>query len=382
MIEKYSIHNFKIHSQTDLSLAPLTLLTGINGMGKSSVMQTMLMLRESALKKELPEILNLAGENFNVGLSSSLVNWNTIDRPNILEIGITYNNAERGNRKTLRYAFAYPETEATTYLHRVAGEKQNESGLSLFTNDFQYLSAFRNGPLDRYGMDTRSLERRQLSRIMGRGEMVASFLDRYGNENIPIASLRYKDSADTSLRRQVELWLNDISPETALRIDRDGDRFKIKYGQKRVGQAVKWIDAMNTGFGISYSLVMLIALLSARPGAIILIENPEAHIHPAAQGALMRLVGMAAAAGVQIIIETHSDHIVNGALVGLKRKIMKPADLAIYYFTRDFETDNAQPIKLSIDEATCRIKDAPDGFFTQMKSDMEILFGFDDEDDE
>ena len=52
MIERYKIHNFKIHGDTDLSLSNLSILTGMNGMGKSSVIQSMLMLRESFLKGE------------------------------------------------------------------------------------------------------------------------------------------------------------------------------------------------------------------------------------------------------------------------------------------------------------------------------------------
>lgn len=83
---------------------------------------------------------------------------------------------------------------------------------------------------------------------------------------------------------------------------------------------MKWIDALNTGFGITYVLSVLVAVLFAPKGSLVLIENPEAHIHPAAQAALMKLISRAAEHGVQIILETHSDHVINGALVALKKE--------------------------------------------------------------
>ena len=69
MIKNYTLHNFKIHDNTSLELGKITLLTGVNGMGKSSVIQSMLMLRESYLKRDLPDNLNLRGDSFYVGLS-------------------------------------------------------------------------------------------------------------------------------------------------------------------------------------------------------------------------------------------------------------------------------------------------------------------------
>lgn len=137
---------------------------------------------------------------------------------------------------------------------------------------------------------------------------------------------------------------------------------------------MKWIDAMNTGFGISYVLAVLIAILSAHPGALILIENPEAHIHPAAQAALMKLIAMAAGQDVQIILETHSDHIINGALVAQKTGLLEAERLQMYYFDRNRETLNAEAIPLKVGR-NGRIKDAPAGFFDQMRIDMETLFG-------
>lgn len=74
----------------------------------------------------------------------------------------------------------------------------------------------------------------------------------------------------------------------------------------------------NVGFGISYSLHVITAILKAKDGDLIIIENPESHVHPRGQAELGKLIALAAINNIQIIIETHSDHIINGIRVAVK----------------------------------------------------------------
>ena len=149
----------------------------------------------------------------------------------------------------------------------------------------------------------------------------------------------------------------------------------MKYGYEQSGRPTAFHSALNTGFGISYVLGLVVTILSAKPGSLILIENPEAHIHPSGQAALMRLISLAAANGVQIILETHSDHIINGALVNWKLNELDRGLLSVYYFDRDVNL-NACPVRLGVGE-NGRIQKAPEGFFDQMKTDLEVLFDLD-----
>lgn len=376
MIEKYNIHNFKIHGDTDLKLANLSILTGMNGMGKSSVIQSMLMLRESFLKGDFPQKLNLRGESFQVGLSSQLVNWNTAVEPDLLKIGIMQDDG-----CDFDFAYQYPLGDVTRLdklPSAISYSREDLEQCSLFNGYFQYLSAFRDGPQSVYQTDTTVVDdRKQLSFRMGRGEFAVYFLSRFGDENIPISELNFnsEEMDDLSLRTQVEAWLTAISPDIKINIEQRATEYFLKFGYKREGMAMKWIDALNTGFGISYVLSVLIAVLFAPKGALVLIENPEAHIHPAAQAALMKLISRAAEHGVQIILETHSDHIINGALVALKKSELAKSNLVIYYFDRNIETMNAEALPLTIGK-NGRIQNAPKGFFDQMKIDLETLFGF------
>lgn len=91
---------------------------------------------------------------------------------------------------------------------------------------------------------------------------------------------------------------------------------------------------VNVGFGVTYTLPIIVAILSAKVDDLIIIENPESHLHPKAQSILGKLFAIAANAGVQIIIESHSDHILNSLRVCVKNKIISNESVAIYYFER------------------------------------------------
>ena len=90
----------------------------------------------------------------------------------------------------------------------------------------------------------------------------------------------------------------------------------------------------NVGFGISYVLPVLVALLTSIPEDIVIIENPEAHLHPRGQAEMGNLIARAAAYGVQVFVETHSDHVINGIRVAVKKGIVKPEDVNIAFFER------------------------------------------------
>lgn len=371
MIKSYEIHNFKNHANTKLELGHLTILTGINGMGKSSVLQSMLVLRESFMRNPQMPVLTLDGESFELGGSASLVNGNmAVGQQDMLRLVINENHNH------IEFVYNYPkddkdELEADESL-RIPNANIMGS-ISLFNNDFQYLSAFRTGPRLLYGSNTSVVDKhRQISQKMGMGEFAVNFLNKFGAENIAIEALQYPGSQSLGLYQQTEYWLSEISDGISFKINQLEKQLEIRFGYEQAGKTTVYHSALNTGFGISYILSIIVAVLSAKPGALILIENPEAHIHPSGQAALMRLITLAAGNGVQIVLETHSDHIVNGALVTIKEHLLEKKLLTVYFFDRDVHF-NAYPIKLSVGESG-RLQNVPKGFFDQMKMDLEVLY--------
>jgi predicted ATPase len=125
---------------------------------------------------------------------------------------------------------------------------------------------------------------------------------------------------------------------------------------------------------------ILVAILSAQKGALIIIENPEAHLHPNGIAKLTELICLASQAGIQIILETHSDHIINGILVQSKKFEQKEKgidrnNVSIYHFFRDEKEHCTIPNEIKILEGG-RLSKQPEGFFDQIEIDLEKLMGF------
>ena len=171
--------------------------------------------------------------------------------------------------------------------------------------------------------------------------------------------------------------MREISPNININIKPSGLNYKIDYSFDRGKGQTPTLDfkAKNIGFGISYVLPIIVASLHAPEGSIVIIENPEAHIHPGAQAKLMELICKSAKNGVQFIIETHSDHIINGLLVATKNKIIYPQDSSIYYFDRNEKKHATEAIHLPVLEGG-KIQRPPKGFFDQLDIDMNTLMGF------
>ena len=377
MITHLSINNLKLNNHTNLKLNGLTILTGMNGMGKSTVIQSLILLRQSFMMNDLDSGLNLKGDLCDAGMSGELACQTSTE--NSLNINMKFVEQD-----DLTFSFEYPDNIMDTML---PGAKSNEtskvvlSKYSLFNENFQYLSAFRFGPQKSYNRDTSLVvTKKQISKIMGQCEYAVHFLEQYKNTNIPIKELAIIEDDDITpdyrLTVQVERWLRLVSPNIKINIEPAGEDFKLKYKFSREENTItEDITALNTGFGITYVLPILIAVLSANKDAIVLIENPEAHLHPKGQAVLMELISKAVACGVQIVMESHSDHIINGSLVAVNKKWINPDLLSIYYFEREEHEHIAFSHQLQISE-TGRITRPPKGFFDQIDIDLKTLTGF------
>lgn len=385
MLKTLRIQNFKLHEDTTIEFGGLTILTGINGMGKSTILQSLLLLRQSFQSHRLMKGLNLRGELVDLGISGKLA-CQTVNSDE-LKLDLIFETIGS------HFSFLYPKDGMETYLPLTDEEETPvEMGVgkeeflfelakqSLFSTDFQYISAFRFGPMITYGRDSAVVSQdKQISKTQGKCEYAVHFLYHFRNMKV-LEEFSLPDSSNNynyQLGNQVELWLQAISPKIHLNIEQSGEDFKLNYKFDRENNLpTEEMSAVNTGFGISYLLPMLVGILSAKPGALILIENPEAHVHPKGQSVLMELVARAVKAGIQIIIETHSDHIINGSLVNVKRGILSDDSLKVYFFNRDEERHVAQPHQLQVTDSG-QIKRPPKDFFDQMQIDLRVLTGID-----
>jgi predicted ATPase len=117
--------------------------------------------------------------------------------------------------------------------------------------------------------------------------------------------------------------------------------------------------------------LILVAGLVARPGEILIVENPEAHLHPLAQSRMGEFLARVSQAGVQVFVESHSEHILNAFRLAVKDKWIENEALSVLYFRRH-EVD---PILRIMVDSDGRIEDWPKDFFDQRTREFLKLFG-------
>lgn len=156
-------------------------------------------------------------------------------------------------------------------------------------------------------------------------------------------AVRHPDEPKNTLAAQANAWLGTVSPgaELEVKVIPKADSAAGNYRDSRPAEVASGAyRAGNVGFGTSYALPPIVALLAPKSNRLgsrirlIIIENPEAHIHPAGQTSLAELAARATAGGSQVILETHSDHVLDGVRIAVAEGILAPDQVVIHYLDR------------------------------------------------
>jgi len=139
-------------------------------------------------------------------------------------------------------------------------------------------------------------------------------------------------------------------------------------------QTTDYLRPTNMGFGVSHTLPIIVAGLMAEPGSMLIVENPESHLHPAAQSKIAQFLARIAACGVQVVIETHSDHVLNGIRLATYYGKISPDDIILHSFESTVE-DGAMQIKVTCPQIDRdgRIDYWPNGFFDEWEKSLGTL---------
>ncbi len=343
MIKSIEIKNFKSIKSKYFPLRNLNVLLGLNGQGKSSFIQSLLLLRQSNIESgKVKGWLDLRGKYINLGNSKDA--FYQYAKNECLEFNLQLNG-------DFNICFQYKygvEKDALPPNNKLDFEKkikESESNSGLFSDKFQYLNASRVKPESTYPKNNSEVVR--LKNIGSDGRYAVHFIETFYDDEIAFENVLHPKSfikdnitnkvlVDKTLINQVNLWLGEISPGINVRttsINQDEVLLEYVYNQPTYGSTNRF-KPENVGFGITYSLPVIVSLLKASPGSLIIIENPESHVHPRGQAELGRLISLVAQNDVQIIIETHSDHIMNGIRVGVKGKYLEKDKVSFFYFKK------------------------------------------------
>ncbi|MDE2684523.1 MAG: AAA family ATPase [Chloroflexota bacterium] len=145
----------------------------------------------------------------------------------------------------------------------------------------------------------------------------------------------------------------------------DGDPFQIQVrkhsGPKYRRRKGPWRNLIDVGYGVSQALPVLTELLRPDGPTTFLLQQPEVHLHPQAQAAFGTLFCQVAAGGRQIIIETHSDYIIDRVRMDVRDGTtdLKPEDVSILYFEPGDLAVKIHSIRL---DKAGNVLDAPPGY--------------------
>lgn len=324
MISEIEIKNFKSLKHLSISAKPLNILMGLNGMGKSSLIQSLLLLHQSKLLEAGRLFLN--DKYVNVGKGKDA--FYQFAQNEVMEFSFGFND-----HKKLEWKFPYkPESDVFDADNRT--DKSELQAESLFNNQFQYLNAERPGPREVYA--TSYIDTVTEKQLGVNGEFVVHYLNVHGNSPVAAKELRHPKAKSFTLLHQTDAWLGEISPGVKLTTrEIPGTETVLLDYQFETGNLYSnTFRPTNVGFGLSYVLPVIVALLSAQKERLIIIENPESHIHPRGQAELGKLISLAASTGAQLFIETHSDHILNGVRVATKNKLIPRNEVGIFFFDK------------------------------------------------
>nr|WP_294923453.1 DUF3696 domain-containing protein [uncultured Flavobacterium sp.] len=388
MLKEVNLFNFKCFPEQIFKLSDINLFFGLNGRGKSSVLQSILLMSQSVCETNSLKELLISSSLLKLGNFDDIINSSFSDLGNV-KIGF-----KTDIEKIEEFEFEYIRDEndlGRGFLHgfELNGVKSSEELISdsnsadssplnnsksinykddsrilnIFRN-VHYISADRIGPrlyVDKYGVGN-------IDKTGTRGENSINVMSSYNGNLNPIFFIDGKEPEN--ITKLCEQWLSYIFNGANIEINDKGESvIALKINPK---DSDKLYKSINVGFGYSYILSIILTCLISKEDDIVIFENPEAHLHPKAQSRLTHLFSRLPLNNVQLFIESHSEHILNGLRVAIadkNNKIQKDM-VSSYFFGEDFKVD-----KLDIDEDGF-VSNWPKDFFDQMEIDNSLIFKY------
>lgn len=390
-ISQININNFKSLKDVSLKLSDLTLLTGVNSSGKSSFIQSLLLLKqnqeslktishykifESTMKDNKLEksvhasmetlienskklTINLNGEYLELGQMKDILNQEVFNE----DISVSLVMHE------MKYKVSFSSVDS---IINIDSEAPIEVVTNLFLDDFQYISTDRIPPRITYQLSESNIKK---NLIGFQGEYTAHYLAENRRNDLNILGLKHPKSVTNQFLENTSLWLREISDgiDIEAKIYSELQQVNLTYSYIYGDNKSNNFTPLNVGFGITYVLPIIVAILKAKPDDLLIIENPESHLHPAAQSKIAELCALASSFGVQIIVETHSDHFLNGIRVATKNNVLKPENSQVYFFIKEDNTLETKVESLNIDKYGNINENWPKGFFDEYRNKLDEL---------
>lgn len=347
MISHLIISNYKSIANAEFKMRKLTLLSGTNSSGKSSAIQALLLATDNLSSSEGERNL----KSTYLPIMSFNESRNYITNAKEYSVRIFYGN------ENAKICFLPKDEQFIATTVNQSGTLSEEA-FNQQKNIF-HLSAIRSGDFGSPKMNPNP----DSNPLGPKGEFIIDYY--YGHQkDILMPSLVAYPEIKT-LEGQVNYWLQRLAGYT-LTVSSLGSEYLVRY----VSAEGKSLHPYNVGTGVNFIAETLIVCLSSKIGSTVIVENPEIHLHPSAQAAMLDFLVAIANAGIQVIVESHSDHFFNGIRRSLKMKRLNCEDVSVYNFTKESGLTKSEEVKLSQEGG---ILNYIPGMFEQFDLDLDAI---------
>lgn len=369
MITAISLKNFKCFTEIDnINLSKFNILTGINGRGKSSLIQSILLLSQSLDEDGSLNYIKCLGKYVKLGTFKDIKNTESTSDT----VSIDY-NTDNKIENSIKCSFSeYPlkenlakitslkvnDTDFTEKPTTTDQQPTDNSKISLIAgtstvkgiqqlSNIYFISANRFGPKN----------------YIDKNDILSNEIGIEGENIINVLSSKGKGFTD-----EVQKELSYILSGASVRTEEIGNIIELYLDSTNDSKGYKPI---NVGFGYSYILPIIMMGILSKENSILIIENPEAHLHPAAQSRLISfLVKKSKEKNLQVFIETHSDHVINGLRISVKQEEIERGDVSIIHFQRDQDTKEQPKINQITIDNDGNLSSYPEDFMDEWTKQM------------
>src|SRR5258708_3599721 len=366
------INLLKCFEEVDIFLNRLTVMAGANGNGKSTAIQALLYLRRTIehcgeWKNGSYQLNKTNGLNvplngvYCLALGNSTVVLNNSYNGNTITIGL------QSELEKIIVDYEVDNHDSKIWLSPIKVEKSDNLDSSILNQEFYYLNAERLGP-----RINQSLQFWDYPNGGWQGENTAQLIGLEAGYSKIEDERRFKRTESNYLLDQLNNWLDFVMKGVKVKVESSPKTLTAQVLLENEYTLSDPTLATNLGFGISYMLPIVASGLIAKKGSYLIVENPEAHLHPSAQSKIGRFLAMVANAGVNVILETHSDHIINGIQIAVAEKEIENTSVTINFFSHVEGESQPNVNGISIKEKG-ELTEWPKGFFDHSQIDYSHL---------
>ncbi len=339
-----SVSGFKsIAEEQAIEVRPLTILAGANSSGKSSIMQPLLLMKQTILAPFDPGGLLLSGPNLSVRSGLEIMALGrAIRRRDWFQIRLELTDQ---SRMDLMFGDLY-ESQITVKMSSFQPVEKPEGAVLKY---HRCLPVHVVEGSEGEGLFYQPKPARHTASLLGRMIHLPGLRGRldglYGTagvsgtiegtfEHYVGRLVNQWQEGDSQRLRSLGLALEFIGLARSVEAKMSGDEIELFVSRRLSGEG-DVVPLRNVGLGVSQVLPILVALLHSEEGDVLYIEQPELHLHPLAQIRLTKLIADAANRGVRIVAETHSSLMLREVQTMIAQGDLSPEIVRLHWFQRD-----------------------------------------------